>query len=90
MLRDLFLPLTSGATVCLPPEEANGIEQFTWIEAEQITVVHLVPSIARFWLALEFPPMLLPHYDGSSLQGNPSPRNFLSNGKQPVQGRHSL
>ncbi|TFG59833.1 MAG: non-ribosomal peptide synthetase, partial [Nitrospirales bacterium] len=46
MLRDLFLPLTSGATVCLPLEEANGIEQFTGMAAEQITVVHLVPSIA--------------------------------------------
>ncbi|MEX2492635.1 MAG: amino acid adenylation domain-containing protein [Nitrospirales bacterium] len=77
MLRDLFLPLTSGATVCLPPEEAPGIEQFAWMAAEKITVVHLVPSIAKFWLALEFPPIPLPALRWVFFAGEPLTAQLL-------------
>jgi amino acid adenylation domain-containing protein len=53
VLRDIFLPLTSGATLCLPefsdtfgPDETIG-----WLEREQISVLHTVPSVAQSWLA---------------------------------------
>jgi amino acid adenylation domain-containing protein len=52
VLRDIFLPLTSGATLCLPefsdafaPDETIG-----WLEREQISILHTVPSVAQWWL----------------------------------------
>jgi amino acid adenylation domain-containing protein len=52
VLRDVFLPLTSGATLCLPDDDeipATG-EVLDWLERQRITVLHAVPSLARFWL----------------------------------------
>jgi acyl-coenzyme A synthetase/AMP-(fatty) acid ligase/acyl carrier protein len=52
VLRDIFLPLTSGATLCLP--EVNDLasgEILQWLERQQITVLHAVPSLAQSWLA---------------------------------------
>jgi amino acid adenylation domain-containing protein len=52
VLRDVFLPLTSGATLCLP-EEGDSLEPtriLSWLEQEQITVLHIVPTLAQSWL----------------------------------------
>jgi amino acid adenylation domain-containing protein len=52
VLRDFFLPLTSGATLCLPPDtmDAAGSEVLPWLQQEGITHVHAVPTLARIWL----------------------------------------
>ncbi|MDF5734350.1 MULTISPECIES: non-ribosomal peptide synthetase [unclassified Nostoc] len=53
VLRDIFLPLTSGATLCLP-EEGDNLEPtriLRYLENEQISVLHTVPSLAELWLA---------------------------------------
>ncbi|MBP5974473.1 amino acid adenylation domain-containing protein [Brasilonema sp. CT11] len=52
VLRDVFLPLTSGATLCLPNQDNDfGIDGvLNWLETEQITVVHTVPALAQSWL----------------------------------------
>ena len=48
-LRDIFLPLVSGGTVCLPPPRIR--ENFTllpaWLTACKISLIHVVPSIFR-------------------------------------------
>lgn len=46
-LRDIFLPLCSGATLCIPDEDtrSNIAELVNWIEAEAINLVHCVPSL---------------------------------------------
>ena len=52
VLRDVFLALTSGATLCIPAE-ANVLDPsaiLTWMESERITILHIVPSLARAWL----------------------------------------
>ena len=52
VLRDIFLPLTSGATLCLPQEE-NILEPtqiLSWLEREQISAFHTVPGLAQSWL----------------------------------------
>ncbi|MBN3927585.1 non-ribosomal peptide synthetase [Nostoc sp. NMS4] len=53
VLRDIFLPLTSGATLCLPEEEDNlePTRILRYLENEQISVLHTVPSLAQLWLA---------------------------------------
>jgi acyl-coenzyme A synthetase/AMP-(fatty) acid ligase/acyl carrier protein len=54
VLRDIFLPLTSGATLCLPDESvAEGT--LAWLARAQVSLVHAVPSMAQFWLS-QVPP----------------------------------
>ncbi|MDC2865508.1 non-ribosomal peptide synthetase [Bacillus sp. BP-3] len=47
-LRDIFLPLTSGATLCIPLEEETNI--LGWLQRKDITLLHAVPSLSRIWL----------------------------------------
>jgi amino acid adenylation domain-containing protein len=53
VLRDIFLPLTSGATLCLPDADADlGAESILpWLERERITLLHAVPTVVENWLA---------------------------------------
>ncbi|MCC2671435.1 MAG: non-ribosomal peptide synthetase, partial [Armatimonadetes bacterium] len=53
VLRDLFLPLTHGATLCLPqPEDvADGVALFAWLDRSRVSLLHAVPSLLRHWLA---------------------------------------
>jgi amino acid adenylation domain-containing protein/non-ribosomal peptide synthase protein (TIGR01720 family) len=51
VLRDIFLPLISGAALCLPDDDNLGPEAvLPWLEAKAVTVLHTVPSLAAFWL----------------------------------------
>lgn len=52
ILRDIFLPLTSGATLCLPdPDYIPGSPQIlSWLETEKISLFHTVPAVAQSWL----------------------------------------
>jgi amino acid adenylation domain-containing protein len=52
VLRDIFLPLTSGATLCLPLPEQRLIptQLLQWLEDAQITLLHTVPTVAKNWL----------------------------------------
>ncbi|MEO3872709.1 amino acid adenylation domain-containing protein [Nonomuraea sp. B12E4] len=49
MLRDLFVPLTTGGTVCVPPTglllDPSGL--LGWIDEQRVQLVHCVPSIFR-------------------------------------------
>jgi len=51
VLRDVLMPLWSGATLCLPPAELPPDQVLAWLASEAITVVHAVPSLAQAWLA---------------------------------------
>jgi amino acid adenylation domain-containing protein len=53
VLRDIFTPLTSGATLCLPADDAilDPARLLPWIERERITMLHTVPSLAQSWLS---------------------------------------
>ena len=52
VLRDIFLPLTSGATLCLSetPGVVDGRQIVPWLGRENITILHVVPSLAQSWL----------------------------------------
>ena len=53
LLRDVFLPLTSGASLHLP-DEAEGLAPgyiLPWLVRERISVLHTVPALAQSWLA---------------------------------------
>jgi len=52
VLRDLFLPLISGATLCLPDRAAGptGTAVLDWLGRERVTILHTVPALAQSWL----------------------------------------
>ncbi|PGA83589.1 non-ribosomal peptide synthetase, partial [Bacillus pseudomycoides] len=52
VLRDILLPLTSGATLCLPDkiDDLGSDYILPWLEREKITILHTVPSLAQSWL----------------------------------------
>ncbi|MCC5661302.1 amino acid adenylation domain-containing protein [Nostoc sp. XA010] len=52
VLRDIFLPLTSGATLCLL-EDSFDIQPdkiIAWLLSERISLLHTVPALAQSWL----------------------------------------
>jgi amino acid adenylation domain-containing protein len=53
VLRDVLLPLVSGATLCVPTEgeEMPPERVLSWLAEQEITCVHTVPALARAWLA---------------------------------------
>jgi amino acid adenylation domain-containing protein len=53
VVREIFLPLTSGATLCLP-ESADDLSPqrfWSWLADSHITTVVAVPSRAEIWLS---------------------------------------
>ncbi|MEY4580043.1 MAG: hypothetical protein RL701_4746 [Pseudomonadota bacterium] len=52
VLRDIFLPLSSGACLCIPSaaDVADGSRVLTWLAQERISIIHSVPSLATSWL----------------------------------------
>ncbi|MEL6494126.1 MAG: amino acid adenylation domain-containing protein [Cyanobacteria bacterium J06623_7] len=52
VLRDIFLPLTSGAALILPEDnDLRGDRIFTWLEQHKISILHTVPTLAQSWLS---------------------------------------
>ncbi len=49
-LRDIFLPLASGGTLCLPTE-SQSLNALKWLDEAEITVLHTVPTRAEDWLS---------------------------------------
>ena len=51
-LRDIFVPLTVGGTVCVPEERVKSSpgELLDWLVSREINLVHIVPSVFRLLL----------------------------------------
>ncbi|MGH9390245.1 MAG: AMP-binding protein, partial [Vicinamibacteria bacterium] len=73
ILRDVFLPLTSGASLHLPdPSEETGSSRIaSWLEREGITTLHTVPSVAQSWLAVPPPDARLTRLRWAFFSGEP-------------------
>ena len=52
VLRDVFLVLGAGGTLCIPAEEdlLDPAAILSWLAREQISLLHVVPSLLRTWL----------------------------------------
>lgn len=48
-LRDIFVPLCSGGTLCIPTDDdRNHISRLAhWVDYQQVTLIHCVPSLFR-------------------------------------------
>ncbi|WP_190945051.1 non-ribosomal peptide synthetase [Nostoc flagelliforme] len=78
VLRDIFLPLTSGATLCLPAQgdKLEPTKILRYLEREQISVLHTVPSLAQSWLA-NVPSESLRNLRWLFLAGEPLKQTFV-------------
>lgn len=50
MLRDIFLPLAAGATICIPAEQEiilDAARLVDWIDERRITLIHCVPGLFK-------------------------------------------
>ncbi len=52
VLREIFLPLTSGGCLLIPDEEQrlDPRRLLPWLEQQAISLLHTVPTLAGFWL----------------------------------------
>jgi len=52
-LRDVFVPLTSGGTCCIPDQSAIlDPERFgAWVKNSRVNLMHIVPTIFKSWTA---------------------------------------
>lgn len=61
-LRDIFVPLSVGATICVPDGTQTLIDSqrlFDWIDGSEINLMHCVPSIFRSLLKQDLDPQRL-------------------------------
>lgn len=49
MLRDLFVPLSIGATLCIPDEALvrSPLDLYEWLQTQRISVLHCTPQLLR-------------------------------------------
>ena len=51
-LRDIFVPIFSGGTICIPPKRDDFFTpeiMSSWIEENNISLIHCVPSVFRIF-----------------------------------------
>jgi amino acid adenylation domain-containing protein len=74
VLRDIFTTLTSGATLCIPPDETLILDPpaaLRWLAEERITFLHIVPTLAARWLERVPPDAQLPDMRWVYFAGEP-------------------
>ncbi|MCP4153792.1 MAG: amino acid adenylation domain-containing protein, partial [bacterium] len=83
-IKDIFVPLLSGATCCIPDTDTllNPVKTLRWIQENQITLIHNVPSFFKMWTAAATPQDLFPklkcvHISGELLKTNDIRKFFL-------------
>ena len=88
LLRDVFLPLVSGATLCLRdgPESAGPEQLMEWLERDEITLMHSVPSLAQYWLANKPPSVSLPSLRYVFFAGEPLPDTLVRRWREAFAG----
>ena len=62
-LRDIFVSLCSGGTICVPPDKEVLLDirrLINWIDSERINIIHCVPSLFRAIVNEELRPELFP------------------------------
>ena len=52
VLRDVFLPLTSGACLCVPEVgQIDAAQVLPWLERQEVSILHAVPTLVQSWLS---------------------------------------
>lgn len=75
-LRDIFVPLLAGGTICLPPDDDDFYSAqkiIPWIEDSAINLIHCVPSVFR-----------IINNDGLTVANFPSLQHVLLSGEKII------
>jgi amino acid adenylation domain-containing protein len=62
-LRDVFVPLCTGGTICVPPHDGRPLDGHAlvrWIDSAHVQLIHCVPTLFRAMLAAGPDPGLFP------------------------------
>lgn len=73
-LRDMFVPLCAGGTVCVPPDFRDGLDGpqlVQWIDDSRINLIHCVPSLFRALIHEDLHPEQFPFLQHILLSGEP-------------------
>ncbi|HMS71438.1 MAG TPA: amino acid adenylation domain-containing protein, partial [Baekduia sp.] len=70
LLRDIFLPLTSGATLCIP-EEQDLLDVIGWLRRSRVSLMHATPSLLQAWMGQGSAGSDLPFLRWTVLAGEP-------------------
>lgn len=73
-LRDVFVPLTAGGTVCVPPSPdtvMDGSRLAEWIDQSRVSLVHCTPSVFRSVLGQPLQPSQFQELRHVLLAGEP-------------------
>lgn len=77
-LREVFLPLTTGAVLCLPPPgPLPATRALAWLAQERVTVAHMVPTVVRAWLRSSPAGVRLPDLRLALFNGEPLPEELV-------------
>ena len=71
-LRDVFVPLCVGGTICIPDERETILETMSfirWIDERRISLIHCVPTLFRMILSQELKPEYFSHLKYIMLAG---------------------
>ena len=81
VLRDMFLALTSGATLSIPADEEvlDPTAILKWMAVEEITILHVVPSLLRAWTNNAPDGLHLPALRRVFLAGEPLTDTLINN-----------
>ncbi|MBT9312775.1 non-ribosomal peptide synthetase [Leptothoe kymatousa] len=92
VLRDIFLPLTSGATLCLPVPEADlsANQVLPWLHQQKITVLHTVPTLAKTWLMNRPEGLQLPHLQWVFFAGEPLSSQLINQWREAFSAAGEL
>jgi amino acid adenylation domain-containing protein len=74
VLRDIFVPLAAGGTLCVPAEPEvvlDGARLADWIDRERLTLLHCTPTVFRSLLRQQLTPNLFPALRHVLLAGEP-------------------
>lgn len=73
-LRDIFVPLCAGGTVCVPESKdtiLDAAKLVDWIDTQRINIIHCVPSMFRSLLNEGLNPDLFPSLTHVLMAGEP-------------------
>ena len=92
VLRDIFLPLSSGATLCLPDTGLvpHGDGVMAWLRRERITVLHMVPSLAAAWLDSPKSSARLPDLRWVLMAGEPLTDTLVGRWRETMGRAHGI
>ncbi len=92
VLRDIFLPLSSGATLCLPDIASvpHGDDVIGWMRRERITILHTVPSLAAAWLDSRESRGGLPNLRWTLMAGEPLTDTLVRRWREQMGTTHGI